>query len=134
MIPTFVALVLQAFLGWSSGGQVYAVLTNTTIDDTDLQHWSYGTLQQGGWVSVTAQTPCANCSAQPDPTKVFNQSWHDGYRTTGAFAFQGVLLRASSGSVVWFVTYCRRRVSGLYLRSRLVRRFQCDVRKGEPTP
>ncbi|KAJ6536199.1 hypothetical protein B0H19DRAFT_383109 [Mycena capillaripes] len=89
MIPTVVALVLSAFLAWSSGGQVHAVLTNTTIDDTDFQHWSYGTLQQGAWTSVTAQTLCPNCSAQPDPTKVVNQSWHDGYRTTGAFAFQG---------------------------------------------
>ncbi|KAJ7777613.1 hypothetical protein DFH07DRAFT_766363 [Mycena maculata] len=85
MIPTFVVLVLQAFLALSSCGQV---LTNTTIDDTNLQYWSYGTESQGKWTAVTAQTPCSGCSAQPDPSQAYDQSWHDGYRTTGAFTFQ----------------------------------------------
>lgn len=52
----------------------FALAARIIIDDSDLTHWSYsGT----SWIVITPSTPCPTCGSQPDPTKTFNNTWHD---------------------------------------------------------
>src|ERR1700753_3445566 len=84
--PSFgagVALVLQSFLAT----RAFAASANITVDDTNSAFWTF----VGGWSAVTPETPCPSCFAQPDPTQVFNSSWHDGSVVSGSITFQGAL-------------------------------------------
>ncbi|KAF7365964.1 hypothetical protein MVEN_00471900 [Mycena venus] len=86
MVPAFgVALALHAFLALYSSQQVHAALINITVDDTDVQFWSYA----GPWNSITPSTPCFGCKAHPDPEQAYNKTWHDASLASGSFTFQG---------------------------------------------
>src|ERR1700761_8825522 len=76
-----VALVLHSFLAI----RAFAASTNITVDDTNSTYWTF----VGGWSGGTPETPCPGCFAQPDPTQVFNSSWHDGSVVSGSITFQG---------------------------------------------
>ncbi|KAJ7503847.1 hypothetical protein B0H11DRAFT_2355684 [Mycena galericulata] len=78
-------LILHTLLAFWSIAQVYATLTNITIDDTNSTFWSW----VGTWNVVTPSTPCHECFAKPDPDLVYNSTWHDGPLRSGAFTFQG---------------------------------------------
>ncbi|KAJ6502206.1 hypothetical protein C8R45DRAFT_975754, partial [Mycena sanguinolenta] len=77
-------------------GLLYAVsancaLTNTTFDDS-----SSSFTFSGAWTTITPSNPCGGCATKPDPSQIYEGSWHDGnYRngasslTTGSFTFQG---------------------------------------------
>ncbi|KAJ6490239.1 hypothetical protein C8R47DRAFT_1123905 [Mycena vitilis] len=82
-----------------------AVSTNITVDDTNSTVWNF----VGGWSAVTPSTACPGCFAQPDPTQVFNSSWHDGSVVSGSVTFQGsavyiygVDMTATSGTNISF--------------------------------
>nr|GAT52638.1 predicted protein [Mycena chlorophos] len=64
--------------------------TNATFDNTD-PNFSW----QGPWISRTPEAPCGNCSEQPDPQQIYNQTWSEGnalqtIATSGSFAFTGM--------------------------------------------
>jgi hypothetical protein len=42
------------------------------VDDANST-WSYS----GSWNAITSSTPCSACATQPDPSKAYNNSWHD---------------------------------------------------------
>nr|GAT56999.1 predicted protein [Mycena chlorophos] len=58
--------------------------TNATFDDTDPS-WSW----IGSWNANSANAPCSGCSAAPDPSQMYDSTWHDGSGTNGSFSFQG---------------------------------------------
>ncbi|KAJ7193841.1 hypothetical protein GGX14DRAFT_587821 [Mycena pura] len=96
-----VALVLHSFLAT----RAFAASTNTTVDDTNNTIWTF----VGGWSGVTPKTPCPGCFAQPDPTQVFNSSWHDGSVVSGSVTFPGsaiyiygIDMTATSGTNISF--------------------------------
>ncbi|KAJ7744360.1 hypothetical protein B0H16DRAFT_991298 [Mycena metata] len=73
-----------------------ATLTNVTIDDTDLSHFTWTqdpNVPQATipWAAVSPSTPCGYCSAQPPTTDIQNQTWHDGSNNSaGSLTFQGL--------------------------------------------
>ncbi|KAJ7714610.1 hypothetical protein B0H16DRAFT_1899044 [Mycena metata] len=87
----FVVLLFTLFAIRSS----LATLTNVTIDDTDLSHFTWTqdpdtTQATIPWAAVSPSTPCAYCSAQPQTTDIQNQTWHDGSNNSaGSLTFQG---------------------------------------------
>ncbi|KAF7308296.1 hypothetical protein HMN09_00677600 [Mycena chlorophos] len=58
--------------------------TNATFDDTDPS-WGW----VGSWNANSANAPCSGCSAAPDPSQMYDSTWHDGSGTNGSFSFQG---------------------------------------------
>ncbi|KAJ7192716.1 hypothetical protein GGX14DRAFT_594030 [Mycena pura] len=68
---------------WPATSQ--AALTNITVDDTDSTAWTW----TGTWNAITPLTPCLECAQQPDQTRAYNGTWHDGSARSGAFTFQG---------------------------------------------
>ncbi|KAJ6627815.1 hypothetical protein B0H10DRAFT_310518 [Mycena sp. CBHHK59/15] len=74
-----------AFRVLSGTTQASAHLANITIDDTNSTFWTWA----GSWHAVTPSTPCTNCFAQPDPSKAYDSTWHDGSLRSGSFSFQG---------------------------------------------
>ncbi|KAJ7657780.1 hypothetical protein DFH06DRAFT_1197118 [Mycena polygramma] len=105
MVAPFVSasatLVLHTFLAT----RAFAVSTNITVDDTNSTVWNF----VGGWSAVTPSTPCPGCFAQPDPSQVFNSSWHDGSVVSGSVTFQGsavyiygIDMTATSGTNISF--------------------------------
>ena len=61
--------------------------TRIVVDDANSS-WTY---TGAGWNAVTPATPCTACATQPDPSKVFNHTWHDTALLTSAqLAFSGV--------------------------------------------
>ncbi|KAF7316302.1 hypothetical protein MIND_00148900 [Mycena indigotica] len=76
--------LLSSALLWAA--ECLAILVNKTIDDTDGSAWTFS----GSWHAITAQNPCTNCVANPDPNRIYNRSWHDGSARSGTFTFQGV--------------------------------------------
>ncbi|KAF7338034.1 hypothetical protein MVEN_02027400 [Mycena venus] len=74
-----------------------AVVTNTTIDDSDPSFAFTGTF----WNVITPTSPCDSCSSKPDPSKTHGGTWHDGNinrnpgappgaaNTSGSFTFMG---------------------------------------------
>ncbi|KAJ7029429.1 hypothetical protein C8F04DRAFT_1116345 [Mycena alexandri] len=73
-----------------------AGLTNVTIDDTDLSHFTWTQVPDIPqatipWAAVSPTTPCGYCSAQPQTTDIQNQTWHDGSNNSaGSLTFQGL--------------------------------------------
>jgi len=82
MLSPLVVLTVYALTAFR---QAHAALTNITIDDTNSTYWTF----VGSYNAVTPSTPCSGCVAQPDPTLVFNHTWHDGALRSGSFVFQG---------------------------------------------
>ncbi|KAJ7096828.1 hypothetical protein C8R44DRAFT_889431 [Mycena epipterygia] len=94
MAPTASALIPFLLLTLVMLSPVHAALTNITIDDSDSSHftWIEGDLpgETPPWAAITPSTPCMSCSARPQSTNIFNQTWHDGRNNSaGSFTFQG---------------------------------------------
>ncbi|KAJ7241342.1 hypothetical protein B0H12DRAFT_1221557 [Mycena haematopus] len=72
-----------------------AVLTNVTIDDSNLSYFTW-TEAPGiepvpafPWAAIAPGDPCLYCSAQPPTTDIHDQTWHDGSNNSaGSFTFQ----------------------------------------------
>ncbi|KAK7064667.1 hypothetical protein R3P38DRAFT_54297 [Favolaschia claudopus] len=77
-------LVASIFYAWALIQRVSAT-HNVTIDDSDLDHWTF----VGSYHAVTPTSPCKECLAKPDPGLAFNSTWHDGSLSSGSFQFQG---------------------------------------------
>ncbi|KAF7363733.1 hypothetical protein MSAN_01031100 [Mycena sanguinolenta] len=73
---SFIVLVLASLV---RGG-----IINTTIDDSSSSFNFTGT-----WNTITPTLPCTGCAAQPDPSQVYNGTWHDGNTQDGAPAVTG---------------------------------------------
>ncbi|KAJ6502208.1 hypothetical protein C8R45DRAFT_612330 [Mycena sanguinolenta] len=80
---SFVVLVLAIL---ARGG-----IINTTVDDSSSSFTFTGT-----WNVITPSSPCTGCFLQPDPSQVYNGTWHDGNiedgasaGTSGSFTFTG---------------------------------------------
>ncbi|KAJ7221047.1 hypothetical protein B0H12DRAFT_1152005 [Mycena haematopus] len=81
---SFVVLILAA--------QACGAIINTTFDDSS----SSFTFTQGAWNTITPSSPCTICSSKPDPSQIYESTWHDGnirdgapVGTSGSFTFKG---------------------------------------------
>ncbi|KAF7289174.1 hypothetical protein MIND_01378500 [Mycena indigotica] len=75
---------------------ITAALTNITIDDGNLDYFSWfedpaiSPAPLHPWAASSPGNRCDYCSAQPPATDIFNQTWHDGSNNSaGSLTFQG---------------------------------------------
>ncbi|KAJ7485332.1 hypothetical protein FB451DRAFT_1229268 [Mycena latifolia] len=85
MIPHVAVGVALIFHTSSLFAQADAAPTNITVDDTNSTYWTWA----GSWHAVTPSSPCVGCLDQPDPSQIYNHTWHDGGLRSGSFTFQG---------------------------------------------
>jgi hypothetical protein len=62
-----------------SGLIVSCLSANVFVDDADPT-WTF----TGSWHGIAPSHPCTNCTLHPDPSRAFDQTWHD---TSGNVAF-----------------------------------------------
>ncbi|KAJ7064811.1 hypothetical protein C8F01DRAFT_776120 [Mycena amicta] len=84
--PTVLYALFALLLAGRCGTQ--AIRVNTTVDDTNTTAWTW----VGAWHAITPDNPCKapDCAANPDGSRAYNHSWHDGTLLSGSFTFQGV--------------------------------------------
>ncbi|KAJ7696617.1 hypothetical protein B0H14DRAFT_3040503 [Mycena olivaceomarginata] len=74
--PSALALALIFFFP-----AVFAGVTNLTIDDTNSTFFDFvdnTNANPPSWAEIVPGDPCLYCSAQPQTTQIYNQTWHDG--------------------------------------------------------
>ncbi|KAJ7485330.1 hypothetical protein FB451DRAFT_1229259 [Mycena latifolia] len=86
MIPYVAVGVALIFHVSSLSPQADAAPTNITVDDTDSTYWTWA---GSPWHAVTPSSPCVGCLDHPDPSQIYNHTWHDGSLLSGSFTFQG---------------------------------------------
>lgn len=57
------------------GRSALCILVNVTVDDSDP---SVLYSPVGAWTARSATENCTECTAQPDPSEMYNGTWHDG--------------------------------------------------------
>jgi hypothetical protein len=82
---TLVYLFFSGLVVSSSG-------VNIIVDDANST-WTFSPL--GSWNAITPTEPCSGCWIHPDPSKVFNHTWHDtsGPPASAQLLFNGVSIQ-----------------------------------------
>ncbi|KAJ7696878.1 hypothetical protein B0H14DRAFT_3039834 [Mycena olivaceomarginata] len=83
--PSALALALIFFFP-----AVFAGVTNLTIYDTNSTFFDFvdnTNANPPSWAEIVPGDPCLYCSAQPQTTQIYNQTWHDGRCATSVYIY-----------------------------------------------